>query len=376
MEPIRIVIAGDFCSTHPEDLSIGDSLNKLIHDADLRCVNFEGPLQTGEIESANGSFLQQSYSSPRWLKDKGFNVIALANNHACDFGETGLKASKDAFGDAVTLGCGEGWTEAYRVRYVEVKGKKIGFFNATSADFSSLKDRWTDENKYGCAWVNHPSVPLILQRAKQQCDYLIILPHAGVEYMDVPLPEWRTIYRTFVDCGADAVIASHPHVPQGWEIYNGKPIYYSLGNFVFERNPPSTAPNWYNGLVVQLILDEDSVAATHYSVVYSNNQVELDRTVERKEYLKALGGYLSDDEVYKRQVDDAVPVFAKKYEQWMLSGIGAFRIQPFRWISLLRLLRFIVKNRNKDEIFLHQLREESTRWTIQRCYYLRSKAKR
>ena len=194
--------------------------------------------------------------------------------------------------------------------------------------------------------------------------------------MDVPLPEWRTIYRTFVDCGADAVIASHPHVPQGWEVYNGKPIYYSLGNFVFEKNPPYTIPNWYNGLVVQLIFDENAVTATHYNTLYNNNQVELDTTVERKEYINSLEEYLSDYNAYMKRVDAVVSAFTKKYEQWMLSGIGAFKFQPFRWALLLQFLKFIGKNKRNDEIFLHQLREESTRWTIQRNYYLRSKIKR
>ena len=76
--------------------------------------------------------------------------------------------------------------------------------------------------------VNH-----IILDAKKELDYLFILPHAGVEYTDAPVPELIARYRDFIDYGADGVIASHPHCPQGWETYKGKPIFYSLGNFLF-----------------------------------------------------------------------------------------------------------------------------------------------
>lgn len=376
MKSISIIVAGDFCSMHPERLVMGEKLRSLLEKADLRCVNFEGPLQRGNLESANGLFLSQSNLSPKWLMNNGFNVVALANNHACDFGDWGLRASKEAFNGIYAIGCGDGWNETYDVKYIDVNGKKIGFFNATSADFSSLKDQWTDINKYGCAWINHPSVPLILQKAKQQCDYLLVLPHAGVEYMEVPLPEWRAIYRNFIDCGADAVIASHPHVPQGWEIYNGKPIYYSLGNFVFDKDHSCTDPNWYSGLIVCLCFEGDTVKVTHYCTQYDNDHIELDTRIEKIEYVNGLGKYLLDDVEYLKMVDTVVPKLANKYEQWMLSGLGAYILQPFKCSSLLHLLKYLVKNRKSDQVFLHQLREESTRWTIQRSYYLQSKIKR
>ena len=376
MDTIRLIITGDFCAIHPERLSLGDRLTQLLDDSDLKCVNFEGPLQIGKVESANGTFLLQSHKSPKWLVDHGFNIVSLANNHACDFGESGLYASNDAFEGVVTLGCGNGWDEAYRVRYVDVKGKKIGFFNATSADFSSLKDQWTDSEKFGCAWINHPSVPLLLYKAKQECDYLIVFPHAGVEYMDVPLPEWRAIYRNFIDCGADAVIASHPHVPQGWEIYKEKPIYYSLGNFVFEKDPPYKKPNWYNGLIVELILFGEKINATHYNTLYADNKVEIDTIQERIDYINSLGAYLRDDMVYMNRVNEVISGIANKYEQWMLSGLGAICLIPFNLRVFLSQLIYFARNRKADGIFLHQLREESTRWTIIRKHLIQSKINR
>ena len=187
MNPISIVFAGDFCAIHPNRLKMGTRLARILQSADLRCINFEGPLQRGKVESANGMYLAQSDDSPKWIKENGFNLVALANNHACDFGADGLIASRDAFQNLYTVGCGDGWDEAYKVKYIGIKDKVIGLLNVTSADFSSLKDEWTDAKLFGCPWVNHPSIPQILIEARKQCNYLIVLPHAGVEFMDVPL---------------------------------------------------------------------------------------------------------------------------------------------------------------------------------------------
>ncbi len=376
MNPISIVFAGDFCAIHPERLKMGTRLAGVLQSADLRCINFEGPLQRGKVESANGMYLAQSDDSPKWIKENGFNLVALANNHACDFGADGLIASRDAFQNLYTVGCGDGWDEAYKVKYIGIKDKVIGLLNVTSADFSSLKDEWTDAKLFGCPWVNHPSIPQILIEARKQCDYLIVLPHAGVEFMDVPLPEWRTRYRNFIDLGADAVIASHPHVPQGWELYKNKPIYYSLGNFVFEKETQSTIPHWYSGLIVCLELQDDKIRPSHYCTLYENDTIELDITDKSINHITQISDLLSDDRAYMKKVNEQVQLLSKKYEGWMITSYGAFQLQPLSFKRIVRALRFLMHDHVKLKVFLHQLREESTQWVIQRAYKNKSKINR
>ena len=65
----------------------------------------------------------------------------------------------------------------------------------------------------------HPKVSSIIQTLKVNVDFLFLIVHAGVEYMDIPIPEIRNLYKSYIDLGADAIIASHPHVPQGYEEY-------------------------------------------------------------------------------------------------------------------------------------------------------------
>ena len=87
------------------------------------------------------------------------------------------------------------------------------------------------------------------------------------------MPEIISLYRDYINWGADGVIASHPHCPQGWEIYNGKPIFYSLGNFFFNSkndiNYKAKTPHWYEGLCVELTIENDRTLS--YDVINIKN---------------------------------------------------------------------------------------------------------
>lgn len=366
---IRLVFVGDFCAYSPENIKMGSELRETILNSDVRVINFEGPLQRGTLHTANSFFLKQSDESPKWCIDNGFNLIGLANNHAYDFGPDGLKATVDAFNQLTVVGVGT-WDEAYSIRYLTIKGYTIGFFSATSADLASLKDEWCDKGKLGCAWINHPSVLGNLKEAKQHCDYLCVIPHAGVEFMNVPLPEWRSIYRQIIDAGADAIIASHAHVPQGWEYYQGKPIFYSLGNFVFDKGTQYSIPKWYNGLMASLEISDSGIRAEALCTKLSDGIVDIDNTVESIQYLEELCAFLRNDAVYMSKVNEGVLHFYQKYEGWLLSGLRSVKIRPLKIRQLYHIFRAFIKGGTNKRVALHQIREESTRWTLQRAYKL------
>lgn len=370
---IKIFIAGDFCVYQPEKISLGERLKESIELSDIKVINFEGPLQVGKKHTASDFYLRQSHQSPKWLLNNGFNVIGLANNHAFDFGEEGLKATKKVFDDVLTIGCGR-WDEAYKVKSLKIKNKTIGFFSASSADLATLKDRWTDGDKYGCAWINHISVLSIIAEAKTRCDYLIVLPHAGVEYMDVPLPEWRDIYKSLIDAGADAVIASHPHVPQGFEMYVGKPIFYSLGNFVFEKDERCALPYWYNSVAVSIEITEKNVHVNPIlTYLNENNIVDVDERVESMQRFHSLCCILNDDFAYMKEVNRFVLSLYSKYENWLLSGYGTVEMSPKSLRQMYRIFVGFFKLKVNRRVSLHQLREESTRWLMIRANKLLSK---
>lgn len=155
-------------------------------------------------------------------------------------------------------------------------------------------------------------------------DYLIVYNHGGVEYMDVPLPEWREVYRTWIEMGADAVIASHPHVPQGYEMYNGKPICYSLGNFCFDPLGENVSEHWFESICCVLDVDAPHHAnVTIRPLVYDSAKGYIkDNTSEGfAKHWKHINELLEDEKAYLEEVKkDVVKLLPHYMEQFSRGG--------------------------------------------------------
>lgn len=273
MESVRIFFAGDFCSKpSTSKISVSDELKGLIQSCDLKVVNFEVPLKpnvTLPIQKRERFF--QHDDTPEFLRGLGFNLFSMANNHAFDWGDEGFKKTKAALGDEA-FGAGT-YDESYQVKIIEMGGMKIGFFALSFAAYKGVFDDVTHHEGLGCAYINDLRVNHDIIEAKKNVDYLFILPHDGIEYIDVPMPETIARYRDFIDYGADGVIGTHPHCPQGWEEYKGKPIFYSLGNFLFNSKEgydyrATNRPHWYEGLCVRITISEGKLV---WEVVNTRN---------------------------------------------------------------------------------------------------------
>jgi poly-gamma-glutamate synthesis protein (capsule biosynthesis protein) len=305
MRTISIFIAGDFCSTPSSSkITVSEELRNLIQSCELKVLNFEVPLKPHvELPPQKRKRFYQNDDTPDFLRGLGFNLFSLANNHAFDWGYEGFKKTKATLGDAA-FGAGT-YDEAYRVKVVEVKGLKIGFLGLSFAAYTGVFDEVTRHEGLGCAYINDLRVNHDIIEAKKHVDYLFILPHDGIEYIDIPLPENIARYRDFIDYGADGVIAAHPHCPQGWEEYKGKPIFYSLGNFLFNSKQGydfrAKKPHWYEGLCVVLTINDGKLS---WEVVNTKNVdnvgIEIDHNESRKKHNEQLCLHLTNREEYLR----------------------------------------------------------------------------
>ena len=245
---------------------------------------------------------------------------------------------------------------------------------AISSDFAASKDKWTDGERIGCANVMGADIERSISCKKQFCDTLILIAHAGVEYCNVPLPEIRDRYRRLIELGVDAIIAMHPHVPQGHEVYNGKPIFYSLGNFLFDRMNPTEPRHkyWGHGLSVVLDVDENGSAQCQIiPVCYKDGVLSVEDDPNIIEYEKWLDDVLQDDRNYMDTVNKELKALYPKYKGWLLNSFNAYEAKcDLR--SLYHYLRGIHNNPNPGSS-LHQLREESTRWLLTRVLKSESK---
>ena len=374
----RITFWGDFKADEVDRLSLSGELQLLLNTSDYNVVNFEAPIRSEEkAMKKSGPNIWQNTDAPTWIEEHGFNVVSLANNHTMDYGREGAIATKDAFKSARIIGCGT-WDEAYKLEVVTSSdGKRIGFLACTHCEFGTLTDKWR-RDEFGAAWLSHPDVYNMIQNGGgKNVDCLIAIVHAGVEYMDVPLPEIRDVYRRMIDLGADAVIASHPHVPQGWEWYKGKPICYSLGNFCFSRLKKKETPaHWYESLCCVLTVDKShEVSMEIKSVLYQPevNYISENHSEDFQKHLEYLNEVLRDDRTYMKVLNAGVKELFPHYKNQFTRG--GFIRNPFSQGFLKGIADgFLGRGFFRHEHWLNNIQCESHRWAILRAMKLLKKS--
>ena len=171
-----------------------------------------------------------------YLKDLGVDIVGLANNHSFDFGEVSFLDTLETLEKAEIpyVGAGRNLEQASAPVYLEVDGFKIAYVAASRAEYTIYTPEATDTEP-GILWCyDYTRFLESIKTAAENADYVIALPHWGVEHSTVLEDEQIYGAHALIDAGADAVIGAHPHILQGIEYYEGKPILYSLGNFWFD----------------------------------------------------------------------------------------------------------------------------------------------
>lgn len=253
---------------------------------DILAGNFEGALtERGDPWPKSFNFR----TPPRYaegLARAGFDVVSLANNHAMDYGVTGLLdtfAALDAAGIAYA-GAGDGIPRAYAPVIIERNGLRVAFLAwvATPDEGSgfSISQWFAQEGAPGVAYPSDRAIADTVRAARAQADFVIVMPHAGTEYRTAPDATQRRIAEAALAAGADAVIGAHAHVPQPIEQRGRQLIAWGLGNFVFDLDQWDLAgiPEPRVSLVLNLTLTKGAgVTAWEYRAVALDNNEDRPR---------------------------------------------------------------------------------------------------
>lgn len=238
---------GDFPFTHmPEVLAAG--YNTFGETLDLVIGNLEGPIVETQVAYGDMVF-RFAPETAALLKKVGFTTVSLANNHTFNQKRAGFtetrdwltKAGVDSFGQPDTIDA-EWSTKIY-----EIDGIKIGFLGLNDVDFK----------------LSHEYTFSKIAELDKQVDFLVIGIHWGAEYKPTASEYMTTLAHGFVDNGADMIWGHHPHVIENWEVYNGAPIYYSLGNFVFDQY---WSAETQEGLVVVAKIEDGIVTTKEFYI--------------------------------------------------------------------------------------------------------------
>lgn len=252
-EPVRLIFGGDVLlsdyvlSAYDQAGGISGVLDQgfqsLIRQGDLFVVNEEFPFSTRGTPAPDKQYtFRLAPERVSILQEMGVDLVTLANNHALDYGQDSLTDTLDTLDHAGILhvGAGRNLDQAKAPAVVEIQGRTIGFLGATRVIPEVSWNAGADTP--GMLATYDPAQTLEeIEKASQTCDYVVVYVHWGIERDELPQDYQRTMGKQYIDAGADLVIGSHPHVLQGVEFYQGKPIVYSLGNFVFGSSIPRTA---------------------------------------------------------------------------------------------------------------------------------------
>jgi len=291
----KIFACGDVVNYQNTDgLVCAPDIEAIVQAADYSICNFEAPvIGFGSPQPKCGPHLAQPVSTVNGLKQQGFDLLLLANNHMLDYGKDGLVATLSSASSAgvEALGAGVDENSAYAPLIKKIGDITLGIINGCEAQFGVI-DHFSRDEKAGYAWINHTKIDTTIIALKKECDFIIVCAHAGLENYSIPQKEWRIRYRHLCDLGADVVIGSHPHVPQGYERHNASLIFYSLGNFYFDYGYATNYQNHSYAILLNLVKGkEPCFEAVHH--VTENNKVMLsDMEVDLQQLCEGLsGGY-------------------------------------------------------------------------------------
>ena len=208
-------------------------LATLLHEADLVSANLEGVLAT------QGNPLDKSYlirahpDTGETLRQAGFDLVHLANNHALDYGEAALDQTVntlEALGIAF-VGAGSSPEMARRPAEFTVNGLRVAVLGYAAARWNGSPDVPATDL---IAWANVDAMQADVRAVRDRADLVIVQLHAGTEYATSPSPDQVRFARAAIDAGANLVVGHHPHVTQTVERYKDGLIVYSLGDALFD----------------------------------------------------------------------------------------------------------------------------------------------
>jgi poly-gamma-glutamate synthesis protein (capsule biosynthesis protein) len=270
MHRISLALAGDVGPCRANAASMFDHVRPLLQTADIGFCQLEPVLtRRGEPMPQARLAMRTAPESAVAMKDAGFHVVSFASNHCLDYGQVGLTDTVEALTGAglQIVGAGENLSAARKPIIIDKHGVRTAFL----AYCSILPiGYWAEKHRGGCAplraWTLHeqiehdqPGTPARVHSfanqddlaamtadvaaARHMADHVVVSMHWGIHFVPGDLAQYqRELAHAAIDAGASMVVGHHPHVLKGIEIYRGRMIFYSLGNFALE-SPMAFASN-------------------------------------------------------------------------------------------------------------------------------------
>jgi poly-gamma-glutamate synthesis protein (capsule biosynthesis protein) len=241
----------------------------------------------------------------------GFSGFTLCNNHINDQGLSGLTDTLRVLDEAGVPHCGAGLShdDACAPVTFECKGKQIAVFNFGEGEFGQAQDDGPGAARLDSFWQQER-----VRTASETFDVVLVILHVGNEYQPIPSTVTTDFCRRFAAAGADAVIAHHAHIPQADEVYEGTPICFSLGNFLFgyplTEQRWQANPCWFLCSVAELVIDDDGCRLTLHPSYQGHDRAQHELSGKGRAafdtYMARCRAILADTAAHRRLWDQEV----------------------------------------------------------------------
>ena len=322
---VSIYVSGDFCpinrvetyNSSNSEIDLYGTLFPIIKGSDLSITNLECPLTTCQVKiTKTGPSLKAKPTLINYLKEAGFNLVTLANNHIMDYGQQGLKDTLEILdkNKIAHVGAEMDGFRALNIFYFIKNDVKIAILNFAENEWSTTKDEAPGANP-----VNAIKNFYSIQEAKKNADAVVVINHGGNELSHLPSPGLKDRLHFYVDAGADCVINHHTHFISGYERYKDIPIFYSLGNFIFD-NPNYRNSDWNIGMAVQLNWKENKFDFELFTFDQCNEHVGIkEHNQEKKKITLEKIAYLNKIIVDDNQLKEHYKLYIKQKKRMYLS---------------------------------------------------------
>jgi len=216
---------------------LAKDFQEIFKKSDLFIANIECPLTDSDVPAwKHFTTLKGPRQGGGFLRRLGVDVGSLANNHIADYGLTGLNDTIATLKEQGITSVGAGPTpeEATKPVIFKIHGISVAIIALAQPEIAAVKN-----GRWGAGVLDDAKIIRQIQGLTEVADIIVAYLHFGVEWFNYPTPSQVKMSRAMIDAGAKLVIGHHPHVPQGFEHYNGGFIAYSLGNFIFDMSAGS-----------------------------------------------------------------------------------------------------------------------------------------
>lgn len=358
---MKLLITGDLVINQPYETSkIDQSVIDLFKNSDLNIVNLEAPVttSTSKIIKTGPHLRADEQSTLNILKALEVDVVTLANNHVKDYDEKGVTdtISFCKENNIKTVGAGHDLNEASKTLYIDTAEGEIAILNFAENEWASATDSSAGANPMDI--IDNARQ---INDAKQRADFVFVIVHGGHEYYNLPSPRMQKQYRFYAEQGADIVIGHHTHCISGNEVYNGVPIYYSLGNFLFTKQ--NIQKDWYFGLILGVEIKEGKLQTQIHPLEQREGTFKLSLLEKetKKNIMNRVSCYndiIADEPMLKKEWDNHVKQMSNEY----LGYWSPLSFVKNRYISaILRRLPISLINKKGLALYLNLMKCQAHR---------------